>query len=74
MNQKGFVFSATVSALLAFSMSAADWTTFLGPKRDGISPDTGLLKTWPDAGPVQLWKNTDIGPGRLASRRQNSQC
>lgn len=63
MNQKEFVLTATVSVLLAFSMRASDWPTFLGPKRDGISPDTGLLKTWPDAGPVQLWKNTNIGPG-----------
>jgi outer membrane protein assembly factor BamB len=63
MNQKGIIFIATVSALLACSARAADWPTFLGPKRDGISPDTGLLKTWPDAGPVQLWKNTNIGQG-----------
>jgi len=63
MNQKKFVFAATASVLLAFSISAADWPTFLGPKRDGISPDTGLLKTWPEAGPAQLWKNTNIGPG-----------
>jgi outer membrane protein assembly factor BamB len=63
MNNKGFVFTATASALLAFSITAADWSTFLGPKRDGISPDTGLLKEWPEAGPALLWKNTNIGPG-----------
>jgi len=42
---------------------AADWPTFLGPARDGCSPDTGLLKEWPPDGPKQLWKNENIGPG-----------
>lgn len=63
MNKKRFVFAVSTSALLAFSLTGADWPTFLGPKRDGISPDTGLLKAWPDAGPAQLWKNTNIGSG-----------
>ena len=42
---------------------AADWPTFLGPARDGCSPDTGLLKQWPQEGPALLWKNENIGPG-----------
>jgi outer membrane protein assembly factor BamB len=63
MNGKGTVLTIYVSALLAVSLSAAEWTTFLGPKRDGISPDTGLLKEWPEAGPALLWKNTNVGPG-----------
>jgi outer membrane protein assembly factor BamB len=52
-----------MSILLAFSMTAADWPTFLGAKRDGVSPDTGLLKAWPDAGPTQLWRNSSVGSG-----------
>ena len=27
------------------------WTQFLGPDRNGISNETGLLKSWPDGGP-----------------------
>jgi len=41
----------------------ADWPGWLGPNRDGKSPDTGLLKQWPEGGPKLLWKATDIGRG-----------
>jgi outer membrane protein assembly factor BamB len=35
---------------------AADWPQWLGPQRNGSSPETGLLTTWPQAGPKVLWK------------------
>ncbi|MCG6186562.1 PQQ-binding-like beta-propeller repeat protein [Maribellus maritimus] len=34
-----------------------------GPTRDGIFPDTGLLKTWPPDGPPLKLKIEDIGKG-----------
>jgi outer membrane protein assembly factor BamB len=34
-----------------------------GPNRDGLSPDTGLLKAWPAGGPPLAWKITGIGAG-----------
>jgi outer membrane protein assembly factor BamB len=40
-----------------------EWNQWRGPKRDGISPDTGLLKEWPSAGPTQAWKATGLGEG-----------
>lgn len=40
-----------------------EWNQWRGPKRDGISPDTGLLKQWPPSGPPLLWKATGIGEG-----------
>jgi outer membrane protein assembly factor BamB len=42
---------------------AADWPGFLGPQRDGHSPDTGLLKEWPESGPPLLWSVDDLGAG-----------
>jgi len=45
-------------AVLAFctlSAPAADWPQFMGPNRDGASPETGLAKTWPSGGPKVLW-------------------
>ena len=39
------------------------WPAWRGPNRDGKSPDKGLLKSWPDGGPKQLWKVTGIGQG-----------
>lgn len=34
-----------------------------GPNRDGIYPETGLLKDWPAQGPEQLWETLDAGKG-----------
>lgn len=51
------------SLLLCTEALAADWPTFLGSDRNGLSPDTGLLKQWPSEGPALLWKNERIGPG-----------
>lgn len=40
-----------------------EWPGWRGPKRDGMSTETGLLKEWPAGGPRQLWKATGIGKG-----------
>lgn len=69
MNRTNTVISAAVAGLLlAFLLMprtaiGADWPGFLGPNRDGHSPDTGLLRSWPEAGPPMLWKVDDVGPG-----------
>ncbi len=42
---------------------ASDWPSFRGPNRDGKSPDTGLLKQWPEGGPKLLWEVNDLGKG-----------
>ena len=41
----------------------SDWNQWRGPKRDGHSPDTGLLKEWPAGGPALAWKATGLGAG-----------
>jgi hypothetical protein len=52
-----------VLAIAAVSASAADWPGFHGPNRDNRSPDTGLLKTWPEGGPRRMWEAAGIGEG-----------
>ncbi len=42
---------------------ADGWPGWRGSLRDGKSPDTGLLKQWPDGGPQLLWKVDGIGKG-----------
>ena len=32
-----------------------DWPAFLGPRRDGVSRETKLLKQWPEGGPRLVW-------------------
>lgn len=33
-----------------------EWPQFLGPQRNGISAETGLLDRWPTDGPKQVWR------------------
>jgi len=42
---------------------ADDWPQFRGPNRDGKSPETGLLKVWPEGGPKLLWSVDGLGIG-----------
>lgn len=39
----------------ALPVWAEDWPRWRGPRQDGISLETGLLKEWPENGPRQLW-------------------
>lgn len=39
-----------------------DWPQWRGPNRDGVSSETGLLTTWPAAGPRKLWEKP-LGKG-----------
>lgn len=43
--------------------SAADWPQWRGPRRTGISQESGLLKEWPKDGPKLLWQVNDVGDG-----------
>ena len=36
--------------------STAEWAQWRGPNRDGISSETGFLKSWPQEGPQVLWQ------------------
>lgn len=61
--------ACVIAVLMAFALEAsaakpeADWPGWRGPNRDGKSPDTGLLKQWPEGGPKLAWKITDLGHG-----------
>ena len=47
----------------AWTSTADDWPQFRGIQRDSKSAETGLLKSWPEAGPELVWsfKNAGIG-------------
>src|SRR5262249_21331281 len=40
-----------------------DWPAWRGPDRTGLSPETGLLKEWPQGGPKLLWTAKGLGDG-----------
>ena len=57
----------TVSGVLMFTLLSAtargdDWPQWLGPKRDGVWRETGLVETFPEGGPKKLW-STPVGLG-----------
>ncbi len=49
-----------------------DWPNFLGPRQNGTSRETGLLKDWSSEGPPILWSRS-LGPsfsGPVTSQRR----
>src|SRR6476469_7749246 len=58
--------SITLLALLCATTYAVDWPQWRGINRDGISLETGLLESWPAAGPPLVWKATGLGEGYAA--------
>jgi outer membrane protein assembly factor BamB len=63
MKMRSSFFSAVGLSLFCLGAGAADWPQWRGPHRDGISPETGLLKGWPKDGPKLLWQLREIGAG-----------
>jgi hypothetical protein len=49
--------------VLSLNLSAQTIVQFRGPARNGIYPETNLLKSWPAEGPAMLWKAVGIGNG-----------
>ncbi|TFH25526.1 MAG: hypothetical protein E4H10_09280 [Bacteroidia bacterium] len=41
---------------------AQDWPQYLGPNRNSTSPQTDILRSWPESGPEVLW-SVDVGIG-----------
>ena len=59
-----------VTALCVFGLTTSvsnhvldDWPQWRGVNRDGKSTETGLLKSWPPAGPTRVWQATGVGEG-----------
>ena len=47
------------------NLRAVDWPNFLGPNKNGISTETGLIGSWSTGGPKVEWKK-QIGTGYSA--------
>src|SRR5437899_3790449 len=61
--RKGFLIAATaIFALCASPVRADDWPQWLGPQRDGIWRETGILKKFPANGPKIRWR-VPVGAG-----------
>ena len=58
-NPLNWVFSLS---LLVSSAPANDWPQYLGPTRNSVSAEKGILRTWPAKGPEVLW-TVSVGRG-----------
>jgi outer membrane protein assembly factor BamB len=57
------VVAAMGSVSLAFAQNGRDWPQFLGPDRNGISAETGLIDSWPKEGLEEVWRIPSGGIG-----------
>src|SRR5437667_177139 len=48
--------------LLPLPLRADDWPQWLGPNRNGVSAEKGLLDAFPAGGPKIVWRR-DVGEG-----------
>jgi outer membrane protein assembly factor BamB len=55
--------SLPIAAAAPAAPATPDWPQWRGPRRDGMSAETGLLKQWPAGGPRKLWQLTGLGGG-----------
>src|ERR1043166_8278868 len=60
--RRWFPLAAALLTLAPLPLRADDWPQWLGPQRDGVWRETGLLEKFPAAGLAFRWR-TPIGAG-----------
>ena len=55
--------SVAFACILCGTASAQTPYGWRGPERNGVYPESGLLKEWPAEGPQLLWETMDAGKG-----------
>lgn len=65
MNRRDFCGALMAPAIPAFAAirNEPDWPQWQGPERTGLSPETGLLQSWPAGGPPMVWSISNLGEG-----------
>ncbi len=63
MNRRTTIFVFILMLLVSGISAASAQSQWRGPNRDGIYPETGLLKQWPTEGPKMLWSFDGLGTG-----------
>src|SRR5438105_1044853 len=62
MHRANLLFQLALGLALASPALADDWPQWLGPKRDSVWRETGILEKFPAGGPKTLWQHP-LGPG-----------
>lgn len=61
--KKSGLFLLLSVGVVTVQVSGADWTQWRGSNRDLIVTEKGLMASWPEGGPQQLWKIDLAGAG-----------
>ncbi|HAQ19636.1 MAG TPA: hypothetical protein DCR40_10460 [Prolixibacteraceae bacterium] len=64
MNVKNLIGFVVLLALISGLTNVTAQSQWRGPNRDGIYPETNLLKQWPAEGPKMLWSFEGLGTGQ----------
>src|SRR5688572_11403073 len=51
-----FFLAVALTLTLTLTLSADDWPQWLGPKRDGVWREAGIVETFPKNGHKELWR------------------
>lgn len=51
-----------IAGMFLYGATADDWPQWLGPQRDGVWRETGIIEKFPEGGPKQLWR-APLGSG-----------
>jgi outer membrane protein assembly factor BamB len=62
MSFRNITLAAIVTLALASVATADDWPQWMGPKRDNVWRETGIVEKFPEGGPKTLWR-TPINGG-----------
>ena len=64
---KRFLFTLCLAGIISSGCLAQSIAQWRGPDRNGLYPDKGLLKKWPDNGPDLLWHFDGLGRGHASA-------
>ncbi len=64
---KNFLIMIFLGCLVQASVVAQNTSQWRGPGRDGIYPESGLLKSWSAEGPALLWHFDGLGTGHSSA-------
>src|SRR4030042_2156031 len=62
MKQNRVYLSVIVLLVCMANVYSQDWLQYLGPTRNGVSTQKGILRSWPEQGPEVLW-TVNVGKG-----------
>jgi len=63
MRHTALLLNSFLTTLFVFPAAADDWPQWRGPRRDGVSGETGLAQEWGSNGPPVLWMARGLGAG-----------